>query len=351
MVLKGDVQITPVMIRMNADPVSLISKILEQNPRSYTKLASLTNLGHLMVKAGLTVRKMGGRSVIRSNEDAEQDAIAAKRITSMCIDAALVEDDFETAYSYVMNKLPGVSSKSHVRPPTWESRGTGLFAHPPPEQLDEWSWKAALQAGKFRRTGTSARPTHTGTTSSNPEIRNLEQRMDCLSLAIRLAPAATLQEILNVYRRCEEELETQLKQEVDEEDAWDAEGDNVAMPGGFDETVSTEHAGTSRHEETPVSLFDLTRKSAQRAQSSLASLSMLNHAAASQARADVSSASTMPHGNGAGHHAIEARGDVATEKGVQVDTLRKRDQLRNAAVGTLTSGIGWLINAPAPERD
>jgi protein transport protein SEC39 len=30
--------------------------------------------------------------------------------------------------------------------------------------------------------------------------------------------------------------------------------------------------------------------------------------------------------------------------------IRKRDPLRNAAVGSLASGIGWLINAP-PTND
>jgi protein transport protein SEC39 len=39
---------------------------------------------------------------------------------------------------------------------------------------------------------------------------------------------------------------------------------------------------------------------------------------------------------------------VSRNPGVGQGTIRKRDQLRNAAVGTLASGIGWLINAPPP---
>ena len=48
--------------------------------------------------------------------------------------------------------------------------------------------------------------------------------MDCLSLALRCAPSSALQEILNAYRRCEEELEMKVREEEEEEDAWDEQG-------------------------------------------------------------------------------------------------------------------------------
>ena len=87
------------------------------------------------------------------------------------------------------------------------------------EYLDDWSWRAALQAGRYRRTSQTVKPTHLGNASGNPEIRHLEQRMECLTHAFRLAPKSTLQEIVNVFRRCEEELESLSKQEAEQEAA------------------------------------------------------------------------------------------------------------------------------------
>lgn len=126
----------------------------------------------------------------------DQETIAEKRVISMCIAAALGEDDFETAYSYIMTRLVNIAGRAQQRSPHLERKG-GLFAELPPKELDDWSWRAALEAGKYRRTSQTIKPTHLGNASGNPEIRHLEQRMECLSFAVRLAPKAVLQEILN----------------------------------------------------------------------------------------------------------------------------------------------------------
>ena len=114
----------------------------------------------------------------------------------MCIDAALAEDDFETAYSYIITRLVNIAGPAQERSTEHERKG-GLFAELPPKEIDDWSWRAALQAGKYRRTSQTVKPTHLGNANGNPDIRHLEQRMDCLSHAVRLAPKSTLQEILN----------------------------------------------------------------------------------------------------------------------------------------------------------
>lgn len=235
-----------------------------------------------------------------------------KRVISMCIDAALTEDDFETAYSYVVNRL----ATSGAVPPS----------------TDEYSWKAALQAGKYRRTARTIRPTHIGTSSGNLDIRHLEQRIECLSTALRIAPPDTLQEILNVFRRCEEELDAAVKAEEQQESAWDDQGDVQAMPGAFSSTVP---AGVVRHnntrstrqqEEAPMSLFDLSRATMARAQRNLPALSSLQRSEQ--------------------HGAEQASEEEDSQR------VRKRDQLREAAVGTLASGVGWLIGAqPARPQD
>ncbi len=343
LVFKQGEPFKPVSLRVHGDPISIIGKILDQNPRSYTKIGDFIDMGIHMVRAGLTIRNIGGQTVLDPEQINEQEAIAEKRVVSMCIDAALAEDDFETAYSYVVTRLKDIAGPAHARSPELERRNTGLFAEPPPKIIDDWSWRAALQAGKYRRTSLTTKPTHLGNASGNPEIRHLEQRMDCLAQALRIAPKATLQEILNVYRRCEEELESLVKQEAEQEDAWDAQGDEKIMPGGYTATPAKKNFTTSTSravEEAPMSLFDLSRASMARAQSGFSALSMLRGNNTTQQKARPMSMEST-----------EASRVSTPDSSTHKAPMRKRDQLKNAAVGGLASGIGWLINAPPVNRN
>ena len=184
-------------MRVHGDPISIIGKILDQNPNSYTKIGDFIDMGKDMVMAGLTVRSTDSRTILTPTDIPEQLSIAEKRVVGMCIDAALVEDDFETAYSYVVTHLQRIGTSARARSPELE-KNTGLIAKIPPKVMDDWSWRAALQAGKYRRTGKTVVPSHLGNASGNPEIRHLEQRIECLSHAMRLAPEAALMEIVNV---------------------------------------------------------------------------------------------------------------------------------------------------------
>lgn len=313
--------------------MSIIGKILEQNPKSYTRIQDLLDLGDRMVKAGLTYKAKPGH-IVPQQEDAEQLSLVERRITALCIDAALTEDDFETAFSYVVNRL---SSNT-------------------PCITDEYSWKAALQAGKYIRTARTLRPTHLGTGSANVEIRHLEQRIECLATALRIAPPPTLQEILNAFRRAEEGLDAAIKAETEQEDAWDAAGDSIqGMPGGFNTTTTASHAGTKsaapqprRHqtEDAPMSLFDLSRASVLSAQKNFSALSSLQRT--------VSSTSSQQSQSQQGRSSLDQSTISAGSDGEDhPKRARKRDQLREAAMGTLVSGVGWLINAPAapPDRE
>lgn len=417
LVLKQGEPFTPVILRVHPDSVSIINRILEQNPKSYTRLHDLLDLGTRMVKAGLTSTKSPTNkqqhssytaATLSPEEEAKQRLTAERRITAMCIDAALTEDDFETAYSYILNRLSSPPSKKSSSPPVVIE--------------DDYSWKAALQAGKYRRTNRTVRPTHLGTNASaNPEIRHLEQRIECLSTALRIAPTPTLQEILNAYRRAEEELDSALKAEEEAEDAWDAAGDSIhghtgRVPGAFGTPPSrkptpslggggssaaaaaaarSSTSGTSRPqlkqkqtEEAPMSLFDLSRASVLSAQKNLSALSSLQRVAGglgghlggvaggvaggvgqlgglvggfgsgltgSNARNSMSSdrerpgsrGSTSTAGGGMGS-SFHSDGTGNGEEGNGHGRVRKRDQLRQAAMGSLVSGVGWLVGAPAP---
>ncbi|KAK4169068.1 protein transport protein sec39 [Cladorrhinum sp. PSN259] len=333
LVLKQGEPFTPIVLRVHTDPISIVERILEQNPKSYLRLRDLVDLGARMVQAGLTTRD---KPLLSHEEEAIHRANAERRITAMCIDTALTEDDFETAYSYVVNRLSSLNN-------------------PAVTSQDDYSWKAALQAGSYRRTARTVRPTHFGNGNANPEIRHLEQRIECLATALRIAPPPTLQQILNAFRRAEEELDAALKAEQEQEDEWDSRGDTIhgmkGMPGGFNTTAAAPRnttkpaAPSSRRQQAedaaPMSLFDLARASTLSAQKNLSSLSGLQRSAGfglvGGGRNSTDSTNTADH-SVAGS---DDNGDDTQKR------ARKRDQLKNAAMGTLVSGVGWLVGAPA----
>lgn len=339
LVLKQGEPFTPVVLRVHQDPISLVGKVLELNPKSYTNIQDLIDVGRNMVAAGLTFRDKAGHPALTPEEEPEQLLNAEKRITSMCIDAALTEDDFETAYSYVVNRLAALST-SRPSPSRKASSGFSI-SKAGSWSRDDWSWRAALQAGMYRRTSRTVRPTHLGTASGNPEIRHLEQRIECLATALRVAPASTLSEILKSYRRTEEELNAAIKAEQEQENAWDEAADLQTMPGGFNTPVPPRKATAARSsasarahnaEEAPMSLFDLSRASMRSAQRNLTALSNFNITAQHRP----SDASPQP-------------GNEATDQQNRT-TTRKRDQIREAAMGGLTAGVGWLIGAQPVHR-
>ncbi|KAK4041694.1 Sec39 domain-containing protein [Parachaetomium inaequale] len=386
LVLKQGEPFTPVVLRVHTDPISIIAKILEQNPKSYTHLHDLLTLGTHMVEAGLTAHT----KTLTPEEETSHRLTAERRITAMCIDAALAEDDFETAYSYVVNRLAPTSPAAAATTTT---------------VADDYSWKAALQAGKYRRTHHPV-TTHRGgggggiATSANPDVRHLEQRIDCLATALRVAPPATLQEIVNAFRRAEEELEVLVREEEQQEDEWDARGDHLrlhqhgglghgggGMPGAFVTSTTTSSSRTKQQpvrsagrrssksaagdeDAAPMSLFDLSRASVLSAQRNLSALSGLQRSAAGVGAgfagrlaggggggASGAGRAGLSGGDDAGGRSsmdmppLSATGSVASAGSAAAEEdrrVRKRDQLREAAMGTLVSGVGWLVGAPAP---
>ncbi|KAF5635216.1 transport sec39 [Fusarium sp. NRRL 25303] len=318
LVLKQGEPFSPVVLRVHSDPVSIIEKVLEQNPKAYTRLQEFEELGNNMTDANLPICvRPGKQQPLAEHQDAVRPLVT-KRIVAMCVEAALREDDFETAYSYVVTRL-GADENVH-------KSQAGIS--------DEWSWKAALDAGKYVRTERSQKPTHLGTASGNPEIRHLEQRIECLATSLRIAPPFQLQEVLKTFRRCEEQLDAAIKEEAAREAAWDTAGDLSGLPGSFD-TPGPDKAYPPRNisasttarqaEEAPMSLFDLSRATARVASRNLTVLSSLQGSFTSdKTNAESESSEYELH---------------------EQNRTRKRDQLREAATGTLVSGVGWLLGA------
>lgn len=344
--LQHGVPFQPVSIRVSQDPLGLVGKVLEQNSGAYTQLDDLVGIGRNLVAAGL-VKIESDEEVDESTsitlEERQKDA--ERRVTFMAIEAALREDDFETAYSYIVNRL--TPSGAEISAPLANSTKKGTDA------ADDTSWRAAFLAGRYRPAA-----------SSPPSLRRLEQRTELLSLALLLAPTSALTEILAAWRRCEEETSALQKEQAAEEEEFDDRADRrfsaSALPGNF--TVQGEQPallmGQKRREmgrmgaataasggkggagdEAPVSMFDLTRSAAQAFSRNAFPL----RASTTSSSAGKGMERSFPGGSGM----EESTGSL----GGSEERVRKRDMVANAASGALASGLGWMLGAtPANQQ-
>ncbi|KAG9996978.1 secretory pathway Sec39, partial [Aureobasidium melanogenum] len=331
--LQHGVPFQPVNIRASLDPLSLLPKLLEQNANSYTKLDDLIGIGRNLIAAGLPLRNADGDLIDRSLEtDNDRKAkllVAEKRVIYMCVEAALTVGDFETAYSYVVNRL---APQDTIPSSTSEDQSTA--------QEDDVSWRAAFLAGRYRPQS-----------NAQPTLRRLDQRTELLSLALLLAPPASLSEVLNIWRRCEEETNALLAAETEAEEEFDDRADKrISVPGGFSD-VSTEgmvfgqprrelgrsnaEARRGADEEAPVGLFDVARGAAKAFSRNAFPLRGASAAAASSQQQSQMRAQQ--------HEAVHEGMDDAGR-------VRRRDMIANTVTGGLASGIGWMLGATPVDR-
>ena len=321
--LQHGVPLQPVNIRAHKDPMLLVGKILEQNPRSYTKLDDLLDIGQNLVLAGVTsVADDDDHDPISVPKDSleEQALLAKRRVTAMAIDAALRENDFDTAYSYVVNRLspPSTSPSTSVQPSTLH---------------DDISWRAAYNAGRYKPTSQPSGPS---------ALRRLEQRMELLSQALLLAPPPSLTEILTVWRTCEEDLNVVFANEAAEEEKWNTKGDRY-IPGSFTKTSvpsvqkTRESSRAAMAEEAPMGLLDVAKGAA--------SALSKNAFPLRSPRLGGGSAGSLqsPH-----ERSLSKMGSGGSDSGSGTDhagegRVRKRDMVSNMVTGGLASGIGWVI--------
>jgi len=327
--LQHGVPFQPVSIRVSSDPVSLIEKVLAQNPRSYTHLDDLISIGTNFVAAGLPLPKTeDGRMMERSVSDlASEKHKAERRVIGMAIEAALNEDDFETAYSYVVNRL-GTTSATPSTPTSSQDE-------------DDISWRAALAAGRHKSTSLTSLSASTSMLTP-PALRRLEQRMELLSQALLLAPSSALPEVLNVWRKCEEEMTALLAHEAEEETAFDDRADK-GLPGAFINTTQLtqprREVGRAAQEEAPMGLFDVARGAA-------AAFSRSAFPLRGQAQAARSPTSpTHSRDLSIAGSETESLKSEGSEDGNKSGRRRKRDMVADAVTGGLASGIGWVLGA------
>jgi len=318
LILHHGVPFQPVNIRAHKDPMSLIGKILDQNPRSYTHLDDLLEIGQNLVVAGL-----GGQNQARNRDPYRQEpteddtTIARRRIIRMAIEAALAEDDFDTAYSYVVNRL---SLLSQSKPYMDRSERA-------PTAFDDISWRAAYAAGRY-----------TTSDSVSSALRRLEQRMELLSQALLLAPPSSLPEVLGVWQECEKQMTERVVHEAAEEERWEKSGSHP-VPGGFSGESSPvqqkprDPTKGSLQEEAPMGLFDVARGAAT-------ALSKNAFPLRGPQKAEPAS---KPRSRPLSFGSLEGSDDGSIVAGEGPGRARKRDMVSNMVTGGLASGIGWVI--------
>lgn len=333
----------PVNIRVSSDPLSLLPKVLEQNPHSYTKLDDIVTIGRNLISAGLPLRDSNDEPIIERNESkAEITAkleTAERKVIAMCVEAALSEDDFETAYSYIVNRLAPQDGGASA------AAATDTADAQVPE--DDVSWRAAFLAGRYRpRDG------------NPPTLRRLEQRTELLSLSLLLAPPPSLSEVLGVWRRCEEETSSLLAAETAAARSFDDRADkrSSGIPGGFEdprtegmifgqqrrEVGRMSQAGNE--EEAPMGLFDVARGAAKAFSRNAFPLHASAAAAGSRNPPSAMEDPTESLGR-VDHRRTDSSGSAEGGR------VRRRDMVANVVTGGLASGIGWVLGATPVDKN
>ncbi|KAI9367523.1 Sec39 domain-containing protein [Aspergillus egyptiacus] len=355
--LQHGVPFQPVSIRVHHDPLSLIEKVLDQNPKSYTKLDDLLSIGRNLVLAGFSPCPEEPTSHSNSHFNrhpvlSQEDALltAERRIMSLAISSALSSNDFGTAYSYILTRLTPPASSSLS----------------PSPRKDDITWRAVYSAGRYRAPAPSSTPPPLHT-----QITHLTQKMELLSLALILTPTPDpLPEILGAWRRADEELSALRARESAEEDAWDLKGDATAttnrfsstttssyLPGGFSISALDSEADAletrQRHArraaraahhsrldsaEAPMGLFEVARGAARALHKNVNAVSL----PLSSLSPSSSMSNSISFVDGA---SAEGEGDEHNNNADEAGRVRKRDVVSNMVTGGLASGIGWVLGA------
>ncbi|KAJ4361754.1 hypothetical protein N0V83_010694 [Neocucurbitaria cava] len=352
LILQHGVPFQPVNIRVSPNPLSLIGKLLSQNRASYTKLDDLISIGqNLVVAMPSTIMDEDQETTpLDAGVVRRKKAAAERRVIGMAIEAALEEDDFETAYSYVVNRLtPDTPSPT---PSTSSQRFSfgSLDSENQEDDAEDVAWRAALRAGRYSSSLSTSRSwSYTGS-AARPDLRRLEQRMELLSQALLLAPPNHLEEVLKVWQQCESEMTDLLAKETAAEQRFNDAADRK-LPGAFDlDSVTVQpqrrEIGRGAVEEAPMGLFDVARGAAAAFSKTAFPLRGGAQAAARAEQGDSNGGSSRVSMD-------------FSDSGSHEERVRKRDMVAHAATGALAtgsgalaSGIGWMLGAkPVTEQE
>lgn len=350
LILQHGVPFQPVNIRVSTDPLSLIKKLLDQNLRSYTHLDDLISIGqNLTVAMPSTITNNDVDHTHSHAAGLDKRKVAAeRRVIGMTVEAALTEDDFETAYSYVVNRLTPHTPSPDASPSASTSSQRFSFgsyrSSTQEDDSEDVAWRAALQAGRHS-TPSSSSSWSQASPAARPDLRRLEQRMELLSQALLLAPPRYLEEVLAVWQDCENEMTSLLAAETEAEERFNDAADR-RLPGAFAEAIAIQprrEVGRGAVEEAPMGLFDVARGAA-------AAFSKSAFPLRGSGNGSRAVSGTESHGD-TGRVSMDLGSDSGSMHSVGDDRVRKRDMVANAVTGGLASGLGWVLGAtPVNER-
>lgn len=282
--LTPGVPLHPVELRVQKkDPLSIIHRVLELNPKAYHDLTKLQTIATDLVY-GIVGEALPHTDI---------------KVRAMCIDAALVDSNFEQAYTYtdvLREQASAISTKQDVD-----------------EDLQQLIWTTCYQVGKF------VSPDWDDTDSKQAAVL-LEKQLELLSHTLAVAPRENLSSILSVWQRIESELA-----EVTVTSA-------ASVETGPASTTASIGSGTVPEGRKRDALKSAGSRFARAIQSSAtATFGGSSGSSRSNSREPAAAGITNVSGVEPGR-----TGHVGAS-----EEMRKRDQLS----GLLVSGLGWAIGA------
>lgn len=322
--LTPGVPLLPVQIRINSDPLSLLGRLLDQNSSLYLQQDKLVPLAKDLYFGTAPTKP---RSTIEERNEEEE---VERRVLGMCIETALAEDDFDTAYSLTKSRLKTPEGNSY------------LHKNGAVDQHDESAWKACFQAGRYR----SHRPPR----REDDALKRLEMQMELLAEALRSCPAVACNQVLSEWMRKEEEMASLLLREAEEDEAHAAaalRGISVqstvmdALPGGWNSSATSLPSRTGRQDqrvqntivgesEAPMGLFAVAAGAAKALSSSVRPSGVPKSSVNEQGRPMVGTPSPP---------------SSPPNMGGTPQRQRKRDIVGGMVTSGLASGLGWVLGA------
>lgn len=240
----------------------------------------------------------------------------------MATEAALGDDDFETAYSYIMTRLlPSASPPSPPRQndPSYSEEGI--------EAARDTLWRTALHAGRFRSTlSTISSAPPRGATA----LKLLEKKLELLALALRFCPAEALPECLAQWQKCEADADECIAAEARAEEEFAKKAEGVRWSGEHERPASQ---NSQRHGGWGIPGVGIVGGV------------LGNH---------THSANSTPARTGRGRGEEEAPQslfDVAKAAGSLLGGEgKKREAVKGAVTKGLVGGIGWVLGVDGGAR-
>lgn len=242
---KENMPLTPKQIRSYPDSMDLIKRLLELNPKAYKDLDKIVDIaqnlifGTLVISDEETKSKMKDGEFTNSYEQFEHTyghkiSICVRKL---CIEAALVELDFNSAYSLAIpylvddakqQKAGSIADDSTIGMTDTFSESTNAFKLK--DNIDTWA--SLFQIGKF--VSPMWEPTQVPLTI-------LERQLYSLSCALEICPEDHLTAVLSTWRRIEAQHRALLAQINNTGSSMPQINSSVSMTGSSNNSVGSSY--------------------------------------------------------------------------------------------------------------